>query len=191
MATGRVAILKREISPAEGAAAADFSVSVDINSAAVVAALGGNRSIQLDYVRMHESSVSDWAKFHRAGPDRLVFDDPEKLWSSLNRYFDDPGSESSLGSVDEYLLQEVDPFRDGKAGKRIGDYMRWYLEGLDGGLDRDDALDQASTFYSTGWGDQAVWSSPLGIMDVYSKNVESMKLADPAGQSAYAEGQRK
>ncbi len=156
LATGRVRLLNWRLSPVEAAAGADFAVGVDINSAIIVAALAGYRAIHLDYVRLHASLLSEWAHFYRAGPDRLVFDDPEKLWAKLNCFFDKPGSESNLGMVDDLLLRDIDPFRDGRAGQRIGEYVRWYLEGLDQGLERDQALEQADCRYADKCGAEMV-----------------------------------
>ena len=156
LVTGRVRMLDWQTSPAEAAASADFAVSVDINSATTIAALAGHRAIHLDYVRLHDSPLSDWANFHRAGPDRLVFDDPENLWERLNRYFDEPGCDPALGAVDDMLLREIDPFRDGQAGQRIGEYLRWYLDGLDQRLGRDVALSKADCRYADTWGTDKV-----------------------------------
>lgn len=155
LATGRVIMLDWRISPAEAASAADFSVGVDINSAVVVAALAGHRAIHLDYIHLPASPFSAWSDFHRAGEGRLIFADPEKLWEKLNRYLDEPGYDSELGVVDEELLQEIDPFRDGRAGQRIGEYIAWYLAGLDFGMERDAALGQATQRYAHKWGAKA------------------------------------
>jgi len=156
VATGRVHMLEGRLSPIDAAAAADFSVGVDINSAIIVAALAGHRAIHLDYVRLHASHLSDWAHLYRAGPDRIVFDDPEKLWQRLNLYFDQPGSDPDLGVHDDALLRDIDPFRDGQAGQRIGEYLWWYLEGLDNGTGRDQALKQANRLFAGKWGGGAV-----------------------------------
>ena len=158
--TGRVQMLDSgKVSPPEAAAAADFAVSVEINSAGVISALAGHRSIYLDYVRLHASPFSDWATLYNSGPNRIVFDDPEKLWRALNHYFDKPGTTPDLGVADEGLLREIDPFRDGKAGQRIGQFLRWYLEGLDSGMDRDQALNDASRHYGSEWGQSNVVKS--------------------------------
>lgn len=163
LASGRVHVLNPRISPAHAAAAADFSVGMDLNSAVVLAALGGRRAIHLDRVRLHASPLSDWAYFYKAGPDRLVFDDPAKLWESLNQFYDQSGSVSELGIANESLLKEIDPFRDGLAGQRIGEYVRWYLENLDGGLERDQALLGADIQYMKKWGAGAVVKNLLCI----------------------------
>lgn len=159
-ATGRLHVADQLCSPAEIAAAADLCVGVDINTATIVAALGGHRAIHLDYVRLHASPLSSWAEFHRAGPDRLVFDDPVRLWSALNRWYDDPSTCEGLGLADENLLRRIDPFRDGQAGQRIGQYVRWYLDAMDRGAGRDDALEAASQRYARQWGGSMVGAGP-------------------------------
>ena len=155
-ATGRVQMLDPKISPAAAAAATDLALSVDLNSASVVTALAGFRAIHLDYLRSHKSSLSEFADFYRDGPDRVVFDDPETLWESLNRYFDEPGSQSDLGLPSQQILEKIDHFRDGQAPNRIGQYVAWYLEALVQDQDRDSALDSASQKYADRWGRDAV-----------------------------------
>jgi hypothetical protein len=129
---------------------------VSIQSAGVVAALAGHRTIHLDYLRLQDGPLSRWADLYNAGPDRIVFNDPELLWEALNRYFDEPGSAPDLGLADNDLLTEIDHFRDEKAGQRIGDYIRWYLEALDRGLQRDDALTEATRYYANKWSEHSV-----------------------------------
>ena len=155
-ATGRVLTLDWQTSPADAARAANFAVSLDINSAGVVAALAGRRSIHLDYLKLHASSLSDWAKLYQAGPDRLVFDDPNRLWDELNKFFDEPGSSPDLGLADEQLLRSIDPFGDSGAGERIGTYVRWYLDGRDNQLSAEEALVQSDTRYTKKWGEDKV-----------------------------------
>lgn len=164
LATGRVRVLSPlHTSPAEAAASADFAVGVGNNSTTIAAALGGHRAIHLDYIRLHASSFSEWADLYKAGPDRLVFDDPDTLWKRLNSYFDDPASDCDLGLAGDRLLQEIDPFRDGQAGQRIGEYICWFLEALDRGLDRDRALDQADIQYAEKWGAAMVVCGASGV----------------------------
>jgi hypothetical protein len=162
IATGRVRLLNAKVSPPEAAAAADFSVAVDINSAAVCSALAGHRAIHLDYVRVHASPMADRATLYKAGPNQLVFDDHDELWEKLNRYYDDPASESALGVADEETLAHIDPFRDGRTGERIGQYLGWYLESLDEGLERDSALEQADNHYRNEWGNRSGVSGQTG-----------------------------
>jgi len=183
LASGRVLMMDWRVSAARAAAAADFSVGVDINSATIIAALAGYRAIHLDYVRLHASDLSPWAHFYKAGPDRLVFEDPEKLWHRLNSYFDDPGCDPTLGVADEHLLRMIDPFRDGQASRRIGEYVRGYLDGLDDGLDRDLALEQATRRYADKWGAEKV---VRGLPDGTAPVVPNREPSSPAVVSSSA-----
>jgi hypothetical protein len=172
-ATGRVRVLDPLLSPADAAAAADIAVGVDINSATVVAALAGHRAVHLDYVPLHASPLAQWALFYEAGPDRLVFDDPDRLWKELNRFFDAPDTLPAFGLAGSDVLCRLDPFRDGQAGRRIGEYVRWYLEGLDRGLDRDQALCYSARCYAGTWGNAMVARGlPTGrnLAEVRSEN---------------------
>ena len=162
LATGRVILMDHALPPSQAAAAADFAVAVDINSAAVCSALAGHRSIHLDYPRIHAGPLADWATLYKAGPDRLVFDDPDRLWECLNRHLDQRESDPSLGLAEDKTLEYIDPFRDGRAGERIGQYLGWYLEALDTGLGRDPALEHADARYASAWGARAVASGIHG-----------------------------
>lgn len=155
-ATGRVRLLDPRVSPAAAAAAADFAVGVDVNSATVIAALSGHRAIHLDYVGLDRSPLADWAVFHRTGPDRLVFHDPERLWRRLNEALDRPENDDSLGRAGEAVLRQLDWFRDDQAGLRIGQYIKWYLAAVDDGWSRDGALAEADRRYAEIWGEAAV-----------------------------------
>ena len=154
--TGRVIPLNASVSPAQASAAADFSVAVDINSAAVCSSLAGHKSIHLDYVRVHTSPMADWATLYKSGPNQIVFDNPDELWDKLNHHYDNPSLETTLGVAEQKTLEHIDPFRDGRAGERMGQYLAWYLEALDDGLKRDSALTQADERYADKWGFSSV-----------------------------------
>lgn len=187
LATGRVRVLDPLLSPADAAAAGDLSVGVDMNSATVVAALAGHRAIHLDYTPVHRSPLAKWAVFHEAGLDRVVFNDPDRLWKELNRFFDEPGSLPRLGLADDEVLSRLDPFRDGQAGRCIGEYVRWYLDGLDRGLDRDHALLDSTRRYAGSWGNAMVARGlPTGrsLAEVRSENCGGIEVgaASPRGE---------
>jgi hypothetical protein len=73
----------------------------------------------------------------------------------VQKYVQNPGSNPHLGDASP-VIHRFDPFRDGKASQRIGEYVGWYLEGLDSGLDRDRSLEQASRRYADRWGSDKV-----------------------------------
>ena len=50
------------------------------------------------------------------------------------------------------ILDQLDPFRDGKASQRIGEYVAWYLEGLSQNSSKDESLRRATKKYAEKWG---------------------------------------
>ena len=64
---------------------------------------------------------------------------------------ENPESNPTLGHVSP-ILDQLDPFRDGKASQRIGEFVAWYLEKLDGDSDFDDAVRYATDKYAEKWG---------------------------------------
>jgi len=183
MAAGRVRTLDHHIPPAEASAAADFSIGLSNMSATVMAALSNNRAIHLDYPQLHSSPLSEWAKLFRAGPNQIVFDDPDKLWESLNRFFDEPGSEPKLGLASDEVLNDIDSFRDGLGKKRIGEYLYWYLEGLDKGLDRDSALVTADSRYAEKWGKEMLVRGGSVTSDETNSNHSAHEQGQTIGTS--------
>ena len=56
------------------------------------------------------------------------------------------------------FLREMDPFRDGKAAFRMGTYLKWLMEGLDQGIDRETVMADAAERYVGEWGADKVVS---------------------------------
>jgi hypothetical protein len=56
------------------------------------------------------------------------------------------------------IIDELDPFRDGKAANRIGTYMHWLIQGYEKGLDRESIMANAAERYSKIWGSDKVMS---------------------------------
>ena len=50
------------------------------------------------------------------------------------------------------MLDELDPFRDGRAAERMGTYLQWLLEGFAAGLHRDTVMADAAERYAAQWG---------------------------------------
>jgi hypothetical protein len=151
LATQRLHVLPSDVSPADAAVATDFSVGACTPSAVTLAALASARILYLDYARIVDGPLKPYATLHRLGPDRCVFYDPVSLKRAVQGYREDPTSNPNLGDASP-ILHEFDPFRDGKAGVRMGEYISWYLEGLDAGFGRDQALSQATSRYADKWG---------------------------------------
>ena len=50
------------------------------------------------------------------------------------------------------MLDEIDPFRDGRAAERIGTYLKWLLDDFKVGLPREIAMGNAAERYCKIWG---------------------------------------
>ena len=54
------------------------------------------------------------------------------------------------------FLDDLDPFRDGKAAYRIGTYLHWLIQGYNQGLDKETTMFQAAEKYKKKWGEDKV-----------------------------------
>jgi hypothetical protein len=158
--TGRVYLLDHDASPTDASRISDFSVGIGSVSAVVVAALHGARIFYLDYERLDQGPQKPYCTLHSLGEKRCVFYDPESLKQAVLEYTDNPETNPRLGDASP-VLNEFDSFRDGKASERIGEYISWYLEGLDKNLEKDAALQEATRRYAAKWGEEKVIRSTL------------------------------
>jgi hypothetical protein len=145
--TGRCIRLEDEYGrmPSDAAAAADIAIGISISSAVTEAVLAGCRGVHLDLANAH------WHEFYQWGYGRIIFNDMEQMMSALVEFKECPQRRPEFGDWTPFL-DHLDPFRDGQAGKRIGTYMRWCLEGFDKDLDRDQVLHRANSMYADQWG---------------------------------------
>ena len=148
--TGRIHVLPSSSSPADAALVSDFSIGYFSYSAVVTSALKGARVLYLNYEKIEEPQKS-YCTLDSLGPNRCVFNDFDLMKNAVQEYISNPKSNPALGDVTP-VLNDFDPFRDGKAGDRISEYISWYLEGLDKNLNRDDALHLATKKYADKWG---------------------------------------
>jgi len=50
------------------------------------------------------------------------------------------------------VIDEYDPFRDGKAAYRMGTYMKWMMDGFEQGIDRENIMADVAERYAKEWG---------------------------------------
>jgi hypothetical protein len=149
--SNRIHVLDLRSSPADAALLSDFAIGVTAISALVVSALQGARVIFLDYERIDQGLQKPYCILHSLGSNRCVFYEPEVMRQALMDYFENPTGNPSLGDATP-ILDQLDPFRDGKASQRIGEFVSWYLEELNDGLNADDAIRSATEKYANKWG---------------------------------------
>lgn len=156
VASGRCVVLDNATGrlPADAAHAADFTIGIGISTAALESAIIGKRAVHCDLPHNRAHPFYSW------GYEKVIFDDLDRMMAALRRYKADPASEPQLGDHTP-CLDELDPFRDGRAGRRVGSYIRWLLEAFDEGCDRSEAIQRANGRYVQQWGaDKVVGLTP-------------------------------
>ncbi len=154
-ATGRCVVLGKgkvqsSYPPSLAALAADVAIHghACAATAGVEAALAGVPTLLLDREGFHMSS------FYSLGR-RVVFEDWNSLWEAMDEHWSTPGGLPGLGDWSP-MLDDLDPFRDGRAAERMGTYLDWLLDGLKAGGSRTDVLADAAERYVSMWGEQHV-----------------------------------
>lgn len=154
ISTGRCYLYRKDFitPPVEAALASDVAIHDMLNgfTAGFEAALAGTPTLMFDSLgRLEDSTVNQLAE------GKVVFDDWNILWDTLVRHWN---KEAIHGFGDwGALLDEEDPFRDGKAAERMTTYVNWLLEGFDQGLDREKNMALAAERYSEIWGSEYVF----------------------------------
>jgi hypothetical protein len=138
-------------------AAASLSADVAIHghffaaTAGVEAALAGTPTFILDYEGVPQSLLYD------LGTEDIIFRDIDSLWRACVEHWNSPGGIPRFGDWSG-ILDEIDPFRDGRAAERMGTYLGWLMEGFKAGLPRETVLADAAQRYSDAWGEDKVLS---------------------------------
>jgi len=150
--TGRCVVYEDGIlysadSPAAAALAADALIHSFLVSgtAGMESALAGVPTLLLDR--------EGWTRspFYRLGVGRVVFPDLERAWNACVDHWTRPGGVPGFGDWSS-MLDELDPFRDGRAAERMGTYLQWLLEGFKAGMERETVMADAAERYTTRWG---------------------------------------
>ena len=135
--------------PSDASRVADISVGIGISSAITEAVAAGARGVHCDL------SPNRSHPFYQWGYEKVVFDDLDRMMEAFKRHKAGDARQADLGDWSNNMDQ-ADPYHDGKAGERVGTYLRWLLEAFDEGKDRTNSLEQASERYAASWGDDKV-----------------------------------
>lgn len=157
MLTGRAILVNGNRHVLEAGYAADIVVALGINSGGLLCMLEGVRTIYWDPSHANNGPYHQW--FKRFGWDNknVVFSKMDTLIETLTKYKDHTTELSDFGDFTSNL-NNVDSFRDGKAAVRIGAFVRYFLSGLDQGMDRNGALRFAIRVYKNKWGDDRIYN---------------------------------
>jgi len=149
--TGQALLLDGKRSVIEAAKASDVVVSLGYNSAGVLAALTGARSIFWDAAAMKLGPLRDRIQELGLNNSKVVFHEMDELLKAIWLFFDDPQRHGELGDLSQEIVL-TDPYRDDKAALRLGSFAWDFIQASDQGLTREQALNQAKTKYQDAWG---------------------------------------
>ena len=99
---------------------------------------------------MFDTNGCDDSQIYKLGLGKVVFKDWETLWHTLIDHWE-KGPINGFGDWSP-ILDDLDPFRDGKAAYRMTTFLHWIIEGFKQGLDRNMILADASERYAQEWG---------------------------------------
>jgi hypothetical protein len=89
------------------------------------------------------------------GLGKVVFRDWDNLWETFLIHSRSGAKVPGFGDWSN-MLNDLDPFRDGRAAERMGQYIRWILDGFKEGHDRETVLANAAERYTDIWGHEKV-----------------------------------
>lgn len=98
------------------------------------------------------------SKLYELPEGKVVFKDWPSAIDATMEYFNTPEKIPGFGDWSS-IIDDLDPFRDGLAAKRIGDYLHWLIQGYDQGLDKELIMENAAEKYRKQWGDDKVLSA--------------------------------
>lgn len=154
LGTGRVYFYDRYgYPPCAAALASDVTIHghLSAGTAGMECALAGVPTLLLDRESWPVSPL------YQLGVGKVVFTDWPSLWGTCQEHWKNPKGIPGFGDWSS-MINEFDPFRDGRAAERMGTYTQWLLESFRTGSNREEAMEEASTRYRKTWGQDKVFS---------------------------------
>jgi hypothetical protein len=140
--------------PAAAALAADIAIHDNLVSgtAGLESALAGVPTLLVD--------LEGWplSPLYRLG-DNVVFKNWDSVWQECQAYFRNPLAYPELGNWSS-VVNELDPFRDGRAAERMSCYLKDLLEGLRRKETPSNVMEMVAERYARRWGKDKVHRGP-------------------------------
>ncbi len=96
-----------------------------------------------------------FSKLHELPRNKVVFDDWPQTIEAMMSYFTDSNKDPEFGNW-EAIINDLDPYRDGKAAYRVGTFIDSIVHQLDSGKSSDDAMEYSAREYANRWGEDKV-----------------------------------
>lgn len=149
-ATGRCVFIDKgnhisEQYPTEAAQAADLCVGLLLSgTAALESYLSGTPTVFLDLEKLYSKPIYQWGK------SKVVFDNLDDLFSVIKQHRENSDGVAGFGDLSGWT-KDRDPYKDGNASLRMGQYLNWLLEKFDEGKTREEAIEYANSKYKELW----------------------------------------
>ena len=98
------------------------------------------------------------SKLYELPEGKVIFKSWPETIDAIMEHFQTPGGVPGFGDWSP-ILDELDPFRDGKAAYRIGTYLHWLIQGFEKGMKREEIMAEAAEKYRKQWGADKVLSA--------------------------------
>ena len=130
-----------------------IATGIYFSSALMECVSTGAKGVFYDYpnLRSIETELYSWGK------NKVIFSDTSKMMLELKAYKTDSRSNPDLGDWSNHL-ETIDPFRDGRGGERIGNYIAWLQKGFEYSLECDTTIGRANQKYADAWGEDKLYS---------------------------------
>ena len=138
-------------SPLVAGLAADVCIHSDLSSgtAGLECALENKPTLLIDREGYPES------KFYELPKEKVIFNNWEDTLDAVMEHFKTPNGIPGFGDWSP-LLDEFDPFRDGKAAQRMGNYLNWLIQGFEQGHEKEKIMSDVAERYAKEWGSDKV-----------------------------------
>ena len=91
----------------------------------------------------------------------------DQRWEACDQHWPTPGGIPGFGDWSA-MLDELDPFRDGRAAERVGTYIKWLIEGFQAGGDRETVMAGAAERFCALWGSDKATEVNSALLSVPS-----------------------
>ena len=118
-------------------------------TAALECALEDKPTLLIDREGCQNSKLYDLPK------NKVIFQNWEDTIDALMEHLQTPNGIPGFGDWNP-VINDLDPFRDGKAAQRMGNYLNWLIQGFEKGLDKEDIMSVAAERYKKEWGNDKV-----------------------------------
>jgi hypothetical protein len=132
---------------------ADVCIHGHLGTGGLECALEGIPTLLIDREGGPENKLRELPK------GKVIFENWPDTIDALMVHFRKPQGIPGFGDWSG-IIDEFDPFKDGKAATRIGTYLHWLIQGFEQGLERDKIMVNAAERYCQQWGYDKIFTMP-------------------------------